>query len=260
MNMFTLHELQHALDHGEFFLEYLPTIALADGRCVGGESLIRWQRADEVIYPLEFIPLAENTWLSGRITYWVVETVSHELRSWLMKRTGLHISINVPPEIIGRGGLTYAAHTSRLDDVLDKIMFEVTERGLLDELGVAGLNVALEQGQQVALDDIGTNDASLLVLSRVGTGTVKLDKSFADEMLQPDWTADKIAGIAALIRRGKLRVIAEGVESRRQRDILAEAGVQMAQGFYFARPMRAKQFTAFCDRVNGAAHRGTPGG
>jgi EAL domain-containing protein (putative c-di-GMP-specific phosphodiesterase class I) len=77
-------------------------------------------------------------------------------------------------------------------------------------------------------------------------------------MLQPDWTADKIAGIAALIRRGKLRVIAEGVESRRQRDILAEAGVQMAQGFYFARPMRAKRFTAFCDRVNGAAHRATP--
>jgi EAL domain-containing protein (putative c-di-GMP-specific phosphodiesterase class I) len=171
--MFNLQELQQALDGGEFFLEYLPTITLADGRCVGAETLIRWQRGDEVVYPLEFIPLAENTWLSGRITYWVVETVSHELRDWLLQREGLHISINVPPEIIGRGGLTYAARTSRLSEVLDKIMFEVTERGILDELGIAGLNLALRSGQQIALDDISVNDASLLVLSRVNASTVK---------------------------------------------------------------------------------------
>jgi sensor c-di-GMP phosphodiesterase-like protein len=257
--MFTLHELQHALDGGEFFLEYMPTIALSDGRCVGAETLIRWQRGDEVIYPLAFIPVAENTWLSGRITYWVIETVARELRRWLRHRSGLHISINVPPEIIGRGGLTYAAHTCHLDDVLDKIMLEVTERGILDELGVAGLNAALHNGQQVALDDIGTNDASLLVLSRVGAGTVKLDKTFADEMLQPDWTADKIAGIAALIRTGNLRVIAEGIECGRQVEILTEAGVQMAQGYYFARPMRANRFTAYFDRINDPARRASHG-
>jgi sensor c-di-GMP phosphodiesterase-like protein len=258
--MFNLQELQQALDGGEFFLEYLPTITLADGRCVGAETLIRWQRGDEVVYPLEFIPLAENTWLSGRITYWVVETVSHELRDWLLQREGLHISINVPPEIIGRGGLTYAARTSRLSEVLDKIMFEVTERGILDELGIAGLNLALRSGQQIALDDISVNDASLLVLSRVNASTVKLDKTFADDMLLPDWDDSKIAGIAALVRSGSLRVIAEGVECARQARILTDAGVQMAQGFYFAKPMRASEFTAYFDSVNDPANRAGPRG
>jgi sensor c-di-GMP phosphodiesterase-like protein len=251
VDMYSLKELELALNRGEFFLEYLPTIALVENRCVGAEALIRWQRGTDVVYPLDFIPTAEGTWLAGQITYWVIETVAAELHSWLLNHDGVRISINVPPEIFGRGGLIYAARKSKLTDVGDKIQIEVTERGLLDCLGVCAINTALENGYHFALDDIGTDDASLLVLSRVSAGTVKLDKAFADQMLQPDWHSDKIASIAALIKNGNLRVIAEGVECARQVEILAEAGVQMAQGFYFARPMRAPQFTAYFDHFNG---------
>jgi sensor c-di-GMP phosphodiesterase-like protein len=75
--------LRNALVQGEFYLEYLPTIALADGRCIGGEELIRWRRPTRIVPPSEFIPLVENTPLSGLLTYWVIETVAAELGDWL---------------------------------------------------------------------------------------------------------------------------------------------------------------------------------
>ena len=172
--MYSFTEIKAALDRDDFFLEYMPTISLTDGRCVGAEALVRWQRDDSVIYPSDFIPGIEGTPLSGLLTYWVIETLAKELHPWLREQNAVRISINVPPEIIGR------------------------------------------------------------------------DKSFADDMLQPDWTDQKIAGIAALIRNGDLRVIAEGVETVRQVEILADAGVQMAQGWYFSRSLRAADVEPAC--------------
>jgi sensor c-di-GMP phosphodiesterase-like protein len=243
--MFSLDEIQAALHNKEFFLEYMPTMSLPEQRCVGAEALIRWQRKDTVVAPLDFIPITEGTPLSGYITYWVLDTVARELRSWLLEQDDVRISINVPPEIIGRGGLFYVATASGLIDVADKLILEITERGLLDTLGVTGLNMAAPTGLLIALDDICMNDASLLVLSRIAANIVKLDKSFVDEMLQPDWTEQKLAGISALIRTGNLRVIAEGIETREQLDILNNAGIQMAQGWYFSRPLGAPDFVAY---------------
>jgi sensor c-di-GMP phosphodiesterase-like protein len=246
--MYTFTEIQAALHRGEFFLEYMPTMSLLDDRCVGAEALIRWQHGDTVVYPSAFIPAIECTPLSGLITYWVIETVSKELHAWLREQDAVRISINVPPEIIGRGGIAYSARQSKLADVTDKLMLEVTERGLLDALGILGINQAANGNVLVALDDLVVNDASLLVLSRVSSSVVKLDKSFADEMLQADWADQKIAGIAALIKSGNLRVIAEGIETARQVEILLDAGVQMAQGWYFSRSLRAGDFMDYFAR------------
>jgi sensor c-di-GMP phosphodiesterase-like protein len=243
--MYNIKDVHTALDNGKFFLEYMPTISLPDKRCVGAEALIRWQNGETVTYPSEFIPAIENTPLSGLITYWIIETVSKELRSWLVEQDAVHISINTPPEVIGRGGIYYAVKSSRLDVVSDKIMFEVTERGVMDALGVCAVNMAAEHNLLIALDDIAVNDASLLLLSRVLANVVKLDKTLADEMLQPGWTDQKIAGIAALIRCGELRVIAEGVETAEQVEILMNAGIQMAQGWYFSRSLRAADFKTY---------------
>jgi sensor c-di-GMP phosphodiesterase-like protein len=243
--MYRFKEITEALGRGEFFLEYMPTISLSDGRCVGAEALIRWQRDDTVIYPSDFIPRVEGTPFAGLISYWVIETIAKELHQWLREQNQVRISMNVPPEIIGRGGLAYTAIRERLTDVLDKLMIEVTERGLLDAIGVFAINRAVGSNLLIALDDLVLNDASLLVLSRLECHVVKLDKSFADEMLLPDWTNKKISGIAALIKSGHLRVIAEGVETVRQVEILKKAGVQMAQGWYFSRSLRAADFIDF---------------
>jgi len=243
--MFSIDEVASALHNREFFLEYLPTMSLADKRCTGAESLIRWRKGAEVVPPMAFIPGIENTPLSGPITYWVIDTIAQELRSWLLEQDNVHISINVPPEIFGRGGLAYASKNSRLEDVADKLILEVTERGILDSLGVAGINAANEKKMLIALDDMDIKNQNLYVLSRVPANIVKLDKSFVDEMLRPDWSSQKIASISSLIRNGDLCVIAEGVETAEQVKILMAAGVQEAQGWYFSPSLSASDFMTF---------------
>jgi len=107
--MISLDTMRAGLAQGEFFLEYMPTVSLVDGRCTGAEALVRWNHESGVYSPDEFIPVAENTPLSGLITYWVIDTLAAEMGDWLRANPNAHISINVPPEILGRGGLEYAA-------------------------------------------------------------------------------------------------------------------------------------------------------
>src|SRR4051812_33470696 len=82
-DMISADAIRDGLTHGEFFLEYLPTVSLADGKCVGAEALSRWRRPSGVVQPAQFIPLIEGTYLSGMLTYWVLETVAKDLGDWL---------------------------------------------------------------------------------------------------------------------------------------------------------------------------------
>ena len=98
----------------------------------------RWPGGDgppDVVQPDEFIPLIEGTPLSGMLTYWVLETVAKELGDWLRAHKEAHIGVNVPPEILGRGGLEYVATKTGLSEIRNQIILEVTERGIPDNLG-----------------------------------------------------------------------------------------------------------------------------
>lgn len=249
--MFSLDQVLSGYSKGEFFLEYLPTISLVENRCVGAEALIRWRQADRVVPPLEFIPRIENTPLCGAVTYWVMETVSKELGDWMRDNDNIHVSINVPPELLGRGGLHYAAEKSNMADLTGKLMFEITERGLPDALGIAALSEANRAGVQIALDDVNLIDANLVVLSRMHTDVVKFDKSFADRMLRPDWDDEQIEGLAALIHTAGFRVILEGIETAAQLQIVQSAGLEWVQGFYFSLPLQAPDFIDYFRRYNG---------
>jgi sensor c-di-GMP phosphodiesterase-like protein len=240
--MVSLDEINAGLKAKEFFLEYLPTISLIDNRCVGAETLVRWRRGNRVVPPLEFVPLMENTPMSGTLTYWVFEQVAKELGAWMRKHEDIHIGINVPPEVLGRGGLRLAAEKSGWQDLAGKLMLEVTERGLPDALGITGLANAKRAGILVALDDVDMNAAHLVVLSRIHTDVIKLDKSFADRMLHQDWQVEEIDALAALINTGACKIIVEGIETAFQAGIAKDAGIQLAQGFYFSQPLPAAGF------------------
>ena len=243
---FSFDEIMEALQRQEFFLEYLPTMRLSDGHCVGGEALIRWRHGDRIVPPMDFIPFIENTSLSGLITYRVGELVGRELGPWLHRQEDIHIAINVPPETIGRGNLWSACTTFGLGDIFDKLMIEVNERGFPDLLAMETLKKVIAKHKvKIALDDVNINDANLLVMLHLQVDVVKLEKSFADEMLREDWSDEKMAGIAALIHAGRFAVIAEGVETARQVEILQAAGVQMAQGWYFSHALPAADFMNF---------------
>lgn len=230
---------------GEFFLQYLPTVSLDDGRCVGAEALTRWRRPSGIAPPDQFIPILENTPLSGRLTYWVIDTVAAELSDWLRTHPEVHVSINVPPEILGRGGLGYAGEKSGLLEFARQIVLEITERGIPDHLGLQAIAAAPDYGIRVALDDVTMSGANLALLARCPFAIIKIDRAAVQQIgpknPHPPW----LEGLAALLRTTRLDVIAEGVETAHQAAALREAGVKLAQGFYFARPTSAAGLRAF---------------
>lgn len=223
----------------EFFLEYLPTVALEDGRCIGAEALARWRRPSGDVLPSVFIPLLENTPLSGRLTYWVIDTVAAELAPWLRANPNVHVGINVPPEILGRGGLAYAAEKSGLHEFARQVVFEITERGVPDLLGLKGLAGLPDIGVRLALDDVTMSGANLAILTRCPFSIIKIDHTLVQQIgpdnPQPEW----LQGIASLLQTSQLDVVAEGVETEFQVAALKASGVKHAQGFYFAQPTSA---------------------
>ena len=254
-DMISLDAIRAGLTDGEFFLEYMPAVSLADGRCVGAEALARWRRPSGVVQPDEFMDIIEGTHLSGTLTYWVFETVAKELGDWLRAHKEAHIGINVPPEILGRGGLEYAATKTALYEIKDQIIIEVTERGIPDNLGVATLEAASRSGVRIALDDVTLTGANLVVLSRYTLDVIKTDRSLVDQITpecpRPAW----LVGLSALLQSTRVAVIAEGVETEAQAEALREAGIPMAQGYYFSPPISAEELKAYYSRAGGQPGR-----
>jgi EAL domain-containing protein (putative c-di-GMP-specific phosphodiesterase class I) len=229
----------------EFFLEYMPTVSLVDGRCVGTEALARWRRPTGVVLPADFIPLLENTPLSGRLTYWVIDTVAAELTPWLRANPSVHVGINVPPEILGRGGLAYAAEKSGLREFANQLVLEITERGVPDLLGLKALVGLPEAGVRLALDDVTMSGANLAILTRCPFSIIKIDHTMVQQIGPENPCPEWLQGIAALLQTTQLDVVAEGVETEFQVAALKASGVTLAQGFHFARPTSAAGLAEF---------------
>ena len=243
--MIELSAIQDGLVQGEFFLEYLPICSLTSNRCIGAEALIRWRRGSTVLLPGEFLPQIADTPLSGFLTYWVIETVGRELGGWLRAHPGVRIHLNVPPAILGRGGVAYAVTQAGLMDVANQIVLEVTEQDIPDKLGVQALSLAGRYGIHVALDDVGVADENLAVFSRVHVDILKIDKSLVDQLRDEEELPHWLKALSALLSVTQLQVIVEGVEQEVQVNKLKAAGIEFAQGFYFSPPLSAEAFEVF---------------
>jgi sensor c-di-GMP phosphodiesterase-like protein len=250
--VFTQDEIRAALENNEFFLEYLPIVCLEDGRCVGGEALVRWKQAERIVPPMEFIPLVEGTILAGLLTYRVIELVAEEMGEWLRETQDIYISINVPPELWGRGGVNYALQKSHLAEHKDRIVLEVTERGVPDKLGVETINNHGYMNVRIALDDVMANEAYLIFLARLKVDVIKIDRHFADRILAPGWPTREDEVFLRLCAESDRTIIVEGVEQAEQVIVLRDAGVRYAQGWHFSRALPADAFKAYY-----AAHPGS---
>jgi len=240
-----LDDIRRALQAEEFFLVYQPIVSLQDRRCVGAEALIRWRRGNTTVVDAgDFIPQTENTPLSGAVTYWVMDTVATELGDWLGQNRDALLGINVPPEILGRGGLEYVASKSGLRDHAKQLVFEITERGVPDQLGLKALNSIPATGVRVALDDTTLSGANLALLTRCHFDFVKIGHELITQLdgaNRPQW----LDGLAAVLGTTGLQVIAEGIEQEQQAAELAKAGVQLAQGHLFSAPLRADELKRY---------------
>lgn len=242
--MITVDAVHDAIFAADLFLEYLPTVRLADGQCVGCEALVRWRCGDEVIPPMDFIPLIENTPVSGLLTYWVIDTMGQEMGDWMRRCDDIHVAVNVPPEVLGRGGVEYAGYKANLLSVRNRVVLEITERGAPDRLGLEELKEIADRDVMIAMDDVAVDDVAvdennLLVLSRVPVDVIKVDRDFVAS-IGTDRATRSMERLEALIAIGRHLVVAEGVEHAAQAKRLNEIGVQFAQGWLFSKPLRAE--------------------
>ena len=241
----TTDSILSALQAGEFCLQYQPIMSLSDECCVGAEALVRWRHKDGLIPAADFIPMVENTPMSGVLTYWIMDEAARELGLWLRQYDGIYLAINVPPEILGRGGVLYAATRSGLLEVADKLVFEITERGVPDKLGIDALNSALRDSAlrdkrvRIALDDVHLEGAHLVTLSRIhGHIIIKVEAAAAIG-------DDRLEALATLMRIGIFNVVVETIETREQAVLFKNLGVPFGQGYYFSPPLFAADFLEY---------------
>ena len=241
LGMKSIEQIEAGFENSEFFLEYMPIIALKSGTCVGAEALIRWKHFGELITPLEFILAIKNSPLIGLVTYWMIEEIGREIGGLLLSDAKLNIGINTPPELIGRGGVTYAISKAGLGEVAEKLTLEITEKGFLDQVALNAIN-AKKLRCKIAIDDFGTGDANLLQLSKIKADIIKIDKTFIDQIESDEWISRMISGLSAFARELGMVLVAEGVEKESQAELLRQLGVDMGQGMFFSKSVSAGTF------------------
>lgn len=232
--------IKSGLKRRQFFLLYQPVVDLATGQWVGAEALIRWQRPGELVMPDFFIPLAEQNGLIEQLTECVFQLVARDTHTFLKRRPGFHIAINLSAADL---------HSPQLLPLLDRllvetgaapqnIIVEITERGLLNVETVRQvLHDVRARGHEIAIDDFGTGYSSLSYLETLEVDYLKIDKSFIDAIATEAPTSNVVHHIIGMAKSLKLRMIAEGVETPAQAQFLRERGVEYAQGWLFGKPM-----------------------
>ncbi|OAI11768.1 hypothetical protein A1507_19770 [Methylomonas koyamae] len=254
--------LRQALANNQFSLYYQPQINLSDGRVIGMEALIRWQHPDMgFISPAKFIPIAEETGLIVPIGEWVLKEACRQNRAWQL--TGLidvPISVNLSVRQFSHDNvLRLISKTLRETEMpATSLEVEITESILVQDvektLGV--LHELKAMGVKIAVDDFGTGYSSLSYLKRFPLDRLKIDQSFVRDVVE---NRDDQAIACATINLGHslgLVVIAEGVETKAQLDVLRTLGCDEVQGYFFARPMPAVAMEQFLrDKViNGSTN------
>lgn len=238
-------ELERSLQKNEFEINYQPVIDLRTGHCIGAEALISWiQPGGKRVRPDLFIPLAEDTGLIEPMTEWLMKQIRVEMEEFLASHSSFHIAINLSPchfeseKILNTSSRVFG--TSAI--MPDQIIYEITERGLINEDNeVARLVMTKlrERNSSIALDDFGTGYSSLSYISSFPLDYLKIDKRFVDAIGTDSPMAGLVESIIDMARRLELRTIAEGVETREQAGYLRNKGVDYAQGWRYSRALTA---------------------
>jgi diguanylate cyclase (GGDEF)-like protein len=271
--------LRRAVENDEFVLRYQPKIELASGKWCGVEALLRWNRPGHgLIMPAEFIPLLEETGMIEAAGAWVIEAACKQIAAWKSSGIGsLPVAVNVSvKQLLGgrldrevTGGRDDAGVTREsevivaIERALQKhaveshlLEVELTESTLMLQAAktVGFLQRLKALGVRISIDDFGTGYSSLAYLRRFPVDTIKIDQAFVCNITTDVDDAAIAVAIIDLAHSLKLKVIAEGVETREQLDCLRGHGCDEAQGYYIAKPMSAedimKQFISSGGRLS----------
>ncbi len=254
-------DLRHALDRGEFILHYQPVVDLATRRIVGTEALIRWHRPGSgLVPPSEFIPIAEETGLIVPIGAWALEEGCRLAASWPARSWGqaLSVAVNLSARQLQDSGLVddVAGILRRTGLEAERLVLEVTESLVMQDPDqtIQRLRAIRALGVGLAIDDFGTGYSSLSYLRTLPVNMVKIDRSFIADLDRAAGAA-LVQGIVELGHSLGLAVVAEGIETLEQADVLQRFGCDFAQGFHFARPVPPAELAALLDSPEPLATR-----
>jgi diguanylate cyclase (GGDEF)-like protein/PAS domain S-box-containing protein len=245
-------DLRTALTEQQFRVVYQPIVDLATGAIHKAEALIRWHHPVRgLVSPAAFIPIAESSGLIVDIGEWVFQQAAHQVEAWRAKLApDFQISVNKSPVQFQHSESCKVAWAQDLQQrglPGDCIVVEITEGLLLDTSNsVADSLLGLsDAGIQVSLDDFGTGYSSLSYLQKFDIDFLKIDQSFVRHLIADSTDLELCKAIIVMAHALGIKVIAEGVETELQRDLLAQAGCDYVQGYLYARPMSAPDFETF---------------
>ncbi len=249
-------DLRRAIEQQEFENFYQPIISLSTGQIVGFEALVRWKHPTRgLVYPLEFIPIAEETNLIFPLGQWVLTEACRQMKAW-QTRFGamptLSISVNLStrqflqPDLIEQiGGVLFETGLPP-----SSLKLEITESMIMGDpySAAATLSQMKALDIQLGIDDFGTGYSSLSYLHRFPVDTMKVDRSFVSQMELKEENKQIVGTIVALAHNLGLDVVAEGVETAEQLELLKTLGCEYVQGFLFSKAVEAKAATAMLER------------
>ncbi|WCN08174.1 EAL domain-containing protein [Marinomonas mediterranea] len=250
-----LSDMRHAIPRGEMYLKYQPILDLNAQEIVKFEALIRWNHPTKgAIPPSMFIPLAEESGLIGVIGDFVFSESILQLAKWRKTLSpNLVMSINTSPFQYMESGKNLERWFHQLDQLDlpgDAIIFEITENMLMHHSSnVSDQLLALrDKGINVALDDFGTGYSSLAYLNRFDIDFIKIDQSFIRDMESGAMAQDLCEAIVSMAHKLNLHVVAEGIETEHQMNLLIKYGCDLGQGYYFSYPLEADAATTLLEQ------------
>ena len=245
-------ELRAAVQEGQFLLEYQPIVSLAEDRPCGLEALVRWSHPTRgIVSPGEFIPLAEEIGLIEPLGNWVLEEACRQIAAWNSRNNRPPVSVNVnlspkqlcAPDFAARVGQILA----RTGANASSLKLEITENAVMENstAAIRTLNHLREMGIELYLDDFGTGHSALSSLHHFPISGLKIDRNFVKDIVRRRDFAAVVGAVLSLTRSLNMALVAEGVETAEQAELLRSMGCQWAQGFYFARPMPPREAEKF---------------
>jgi len=241
-------ELLQALKRDEFIVYYQPQVEILTGKIVGAEALVRWEHPEKgILFPLKFIPFAEEKGYIVKIGQRVLEQACKDMQKWLNNGYKLNnISVNISVKQIRQNNFVQVVKKALKKSGLpaDMLEFEVTETMIMQEYkhSFDVLDTLRKLGISLSIDDFGTGYSSLSYLKKLPIDKIKIDKSFIDEIAEDENDVAITKAIIAMSHSLGLSVLAEGVETKSQLQVLKKLKCEKYQGYYCSRPIPAKEF------------------
>ncbi len=244
--------LRHALEQDEFVLHYQPRVDIRSGRITGAEALLRWHDKESgLVSPVEFIPMLEETGLILEVGEWVIRTACRDFKALEnFNQSPLKVAVNLSCKQFQQKNLVEIIKNilNETGFTPNRLDLEITESLLVEniEMTVKILNKLHGMGIDIAIDDFGTGYSSLSYLKRFPIDHLKIDRSFIMDIANNEADTKLVKAIIAMAHSLRMDVVAEGIETSEQLEILRNLNCEEIQGYYFSRPLPLNEFINWC--------------